>query len=125
MKKQIQVSKGRTCLGFFCHGRDKKIAEGVGAECKERDAYPGWDYNKDSDLCRTVKEVYLKRTGEKPKILAIHAGLECGILSEKIKGLDCISIGPDNFDYHTTEEHLSVPSFLRFFDLLAEVLENL
>ena len=63
--------------------------------------------------------------GKEAKVLVIHAGLECGILSSKLPGLDCVSLGPDNFDIHTTEEHLSIPSFVRVYEYLLRVLAAL
>lgn len=100
-------------------------AQKYGAMTEEGDDYPGWEYKRCSPLRETMVRVYEKITGNSPRVFAIHAGLECGILSGKLEGLDCISMGPDNFDYHTTEERLSVPSFARVFEYLIEVLKNL
>ena len=60
--------------------------------------------------------------GKKPTIEAIHAGVECGILAGKIEGLDCISMGPDIFDIHTTEEHLSISSTKRTYEYILNVI---
>ena len=68
-------------------------------------------------------EVYERLYGEAPVVMTIHAGLECGIFSDKIEGLDCVSIGPDNYDIHTPEEHLSISSTARVWDYLLEVLK--
>ncbi len=105
--------------------RVHSTARKYGAVTEEGDDYPGWEYKRSSPLRDTMVRVYEKMTGNKPRVFAIHAGLECGILSGKLDGLDCISMGPDNFDYHTTEERLSVPSFARVFEYLLEVLKNL
>ena len=59
------------------------------------------------------------------RVITIHAGLECGIFSDKLAGLDCVSIGPDNFDIHTTEERLSISSTIRVWEFLKEVLKNI
>lgn len=84
--------------------------------------YPGWTYRKESpfrDLCvRVYEEMY----GKKPEIHAIHAGVECGILLEKRPDLDCISLGPDMKDIHTTEEKLSISSAKRVFEYVCRVL---
>ena len=72
-----------------------------------------------------MKSVYENMYGKEPKIVTIHAGLECGLFTEKIPGIDCVSIGPDNFDIHTTEEHLSLPSFVRVWEYLLNVLKNI
>lgn len=84
--------------------------------------YPGWTYRKESpfrDLCvRVYEEMY----GKKPVIQAIHAGVECGILLEKRPDLDCISLGPDMKDIHTTEERLSISSTKRVWEYVCLVL---
>ena len=63
--------------------------------------------------------------GKEPKVQAIHAGLECGLLSEKLPGLDCVSIAPDMRDIHTSRERLNIASTERTWKLLVEVLKNL
>mgnify|MGYP002517360149 CR=1 FL=1 len=72
--------------------------------------YPGWQYDPDSKLRATMLQVYEEMFGIKPKVEAIHAGLECGVFASKIKDFDCISIGPNMFDVHTVKERLSVSS---------------
>ena len=66
--------------------------------------------------------IYEKMYGEKPRVEAIHAGLECGLFSGKLPGLDCISCGPDMKAIHTTEEELSISSVKRVWEYLLEVL---
>lgn len=105
--------------------RVSDIAALHGASCSEHGAYPAWEYKKDSPLRDTMCAVYEKMYGKAPTVLTIHAGLECGIFSDKIEGLDCVSIGPDNFDIHTTEEHLSISSTERVWEYLKEVLKNI
>ncbi len=105
--------------------RLKEIAEKHGAAYSERGEYPAWEYKKDSHLRDVMKTVYEKMYGRSPEIVTIHAGLECGILSEKINGLDCVSIGPDNFDIHTTEERLSLSSLERVWEFLRHVLKEI
>ena len=63
--------------------------------------------------------------GNKPEVVAIHAGLECGLFYKKIDGLDCVSLGPDMKDIHTSEEVLDIASAGRVWDYLVKVLENL
>lgn len=86
--------------------------------------YPAWEYKKDSPVRELVTEVYEDLYGKKPKIEAIHAGLECGILSEKIENLDCVSFGPDNFDIHTPKERLSISSTERVWKFILEFLKR-
>ncbi len=103
----------------------KEVAESHGASVSVRGEYPAWEYRKDSHLrdvmCRVYREMYSKNA----TVVTIHAGLECGIFSDKIEGLDCISMGPDNFDIHTPEERLSLSSFNRVYEYLLNVLKNL
>ena len=70
-------------------------------------------------------KTYSEMFGEEPKVLAIHAGLECGLLSEKLPGLDAVSIGPQMHDIHTSREKLDIASTERTWDFLLEVLKNL
>lgn len=100
-------------------------AKKLGAEYGERGSYPAWEYREASHLRDVMVEVYERTYGKRPEVLTIHAGLECGILAEKLPGLDCVSIGPDNFDIHTTEERLSVSSFVRVWDYLKVVLKSI
>lgn len=86
--------------------------------------YPGWSYRKDSPLRDTIIRVYREMYGKEPEIQAIHAGLECGILAEKIADLDCVSLGPDMKNIHTTEETLSISSAKRVWEFCLEVLKQ-
>lgn len=87
--------------------------------------YPPWEFKDNSLLQKLYIETYLKEIGFNVKVEAIHAGLECGIFSSKIEGLDCIAIGPSLFDVHTVNEKLSISSLHKFFSLLSKVLEKL
>lgn len=86
--------------------------------------YPGWKFRKDSPLREKMVALYEKMYGTAPKVEAIHAGLECGILGSKIKDLDCVSMGPDMKDIHTTEETLSISSTARVWEYLVALLEE-
>lgn len=86
--------------------------------------YPGWKYRADSPLREKMVRLYEEMYGKKPEITAIHAGLECGLLGNKIQDLDCVSIGPDMRDIHTTEERLSISSAARVWDYLVKLLEE-
>lgn len=87
--------------------------------------YPAWEFKKDSPLRDTMVEVYKEMFDKEPQVLAIHAGLECGILSEKLPGLDCVSIGPQMHDIHTSREKLEIVSTKRTWDFLLAVLKAL
>ena len=84
--------------------------------------YPGWAYRADSPLREKMVKVYREMYGKDPKVEALHAGLECGILSEKIDNLDCVSFGPDIFDIHTTKERLSLSSAERTWDFIKKIV---
>ncbi len=99
------------------------LAESFGATTSISGKYPGWKFNPNSSLREHMVEVYRKMYGKDPKVEAIHAGLECGILSEKIDGLDCISIGPDMLDIHSPKEKLAVKSTANVWEYLKEVLK--
>ena len=105
--------------------RLEAIAKEHGASYSTRGAYPAWEYKKDSHLRDVMKKVYEDMYKKSPEIVIIHAGLECGIFSEKIEGLDCVSIGPNNYDIHTTEERLSLSSLERVWEFLLNVLKEI
>lgn len=86
--------------------------------------YPGWKFRKDSPLREKMVRLYEEMYGKSPKVEAIHAGLECGILGSKISDLDCVSMGPDMRDIHTTEETLSISSTRRVWEYLVRLLET-
>ena len=87
--------------------------------------YPAWEFRKDSVLRDTMVRIYREMFGKEPQVLAIHAGLECGLLGEKLPGLDCVSIGPQMHDIHTSREKLDIASTERTWKFLLEVLKNL
>ena len=86
--------------------------------------YPGWAYRPDSPLRELMTEVYREQYGREPKVEAIHAGLECGLLAGKLPGLDCVSIGPDLLDIHTPREKMSISSVQRVWMFVREILKR-
>lgn len=100
------------------------LAEFLGASVAVSGDYPAWEYKEHSPLRDAVCTVYADLFGEKPVFEAIHAGLECGILSAKIKDLDCVSFGPSNYDIHTPNEHLSISSTEKIWKFLVEFLKR-
>lgn len=102
--------------------RLKQFTEALGGRISYHGAYPGWAYARQSSLRDLCVEVYEKQYGKKPKIEVVHAGLECGILSSKIDGLDCISLGPNMADVHTPDEVISISSIGRVWEFLKAVL---
>jgi dipeptidase D len=103
----------------------KWIAGRYGASYAQSGDYPAWEYRKDSPLRNLMVRTFCELYGYTPKIEAIHAGLECGILSDKLPGLDAVSIGPDMEDIHTTREKLSIASVQRTWDYVCAILKEL
>ena len=103
----------------------RSIAEMFGADYSARGDYPAWEYRKDSPLRETMVRLYTEMFGKTPEVVAIHAGLECGLLSEKLPGLDCVSIGPDMHDIHTSREKLDIASTARTWEFLLAILKSL
>ncbi|MFZ5354253.1 MAG: aminoacyl-histidine dipeptidase [Bacillota bacterium] len=103
----------------------KTIAEVLGGNLEIDSDYPEWEYNPDSRLRSLFMKVYKKKYGKDAEIIAIHAGLECGVLIQKMEGLDAISIGPNLYDVHTPQEHLNIPSTQRVWEYLLDVLKEM
>lgn len=101
------------------------LTEFLGGEYDTEGDYPAWEYRKDSPLRDKMVEVYRDLYGKELKVVAIHAGLECGLFYERMEGLDCTSLGPDILDIHTSEERLDLGSVKRVWEYLIEVLKNL
>ncbi|MBS7357072.1 MAG: aminoacyl-histidine dipeptidase [Bacteroidales bacterium] len=92
------------------------------AEVKHTDGYPGWTPNPDSVICDIAAKCYSKRFGKEPKVKAIHAGLECGLIGDKIAGMDMISFGPTLRGVHSPEERIEIATVQKFWDLLCDIL---
>lgn len=99
------------------------ISEAFGAKATVSAVYPAWEYVRDSKLRDRMSRVYRELFGKELRIEAIHAGLECGVLAGKIPGLDAVSMGPDMFDIHTPNEHLSISSTKRVYDFIVQLIE--
>jgi dipeptidase D len=97
----------------------------AGASVVENDPYPGWMPNVDSDLLKVFKGVHKEVFGAEPKTIAIHAGLECGIIGEKFPGMDMISFGPDIQHPHSPDERVNVSSVGKFYGLLSALVTKL
>ncbi|MCI8372301.1 MAG: aminoacyl-histidine dipeptidase [Lachnospiraceae bacterium] len=105
--------------------RDKLIylTEFLGGECLADGDYPAWEFKRDSEFREICIQAYQQVYGKEPEVKALHAGLECGILSDKIKGFDAVSMGPDVYDIHTPQERMSIASVQRTWDYLLKILE--
>lgn len=96
----------------------------AGGEAEVDGDYPGWSYRVNSPLREKMITLYKEMYGCEPKVEAIHAGLECGLLASKIADLDCVSFGPNMSNIHTTEEYLSISSAGRVWQYLIALLER-
>ena len=97
----------------------------AGAEVVHSDGYPGWKPNLKSEILRITRKSYLELFGKEPMVRAIHAGLECGLIYEKIKNIDMISFGPTIRGAHTPEEKIEIKTVQMFWDLLLDVVTNM
>ena len=132
---QLSMKKEQINLGFSVRSSVESakymlveklyaLTESFGGSCKSTGDYPGWAYRVDSPLRDSMAKIYLRMFGKAPKIEAIHAGLECGFFLGKIPELDCVSIGPEMKDIHTTEETMSISSVKRTWEFILKVLEE-
>lgn len=94
----------------------------AGFAVENQGGYPGWKPEPGASLVKLVSDVHAERFGKPPAVLAIHAGLECGIIGEKYPGLEMVSFGPTVTDAHTPDERVHVPSVKTFWELLVAVL---
>lgn len=101
------------------------ISKYFGADFKVMGAYPAWQYNENSKVRDEAITLYKKMYGTEPTITAIHAGLECGFISEKLPDLDMIAFGPNVKDIHSPEERASISSMARVYEYLVKLLETL
>ncbi len=103
----------------------KSMAQDAGAEIDIQEAYPGWEPDLDSKILATVKDVHTREFGEEPKMMAIHAGLECGIIGEKYEGMDMVSFGPWIQHPHSPGERVNIPSVKQFWQLVVAVAREI
>lgn len=96
-----------------------------GGKITHGDGYPGWSPNPDSLILEITRTAYNRLFNKEPKVLAIHAGLECGIIGENFKGMDMISYGPTIKGAHSPDERLEIESVRKFWDLTLEVLKKI
>ena len=105
------------------------VLEACGGSCgftyEHKSRYPGWSFRDNSVIQSIYKDASRACFGEEGQIIGIHAGLECGLLSEKIPEMDMLSIGPDMYDIHTPKEKMSVSSAERVFNLVLEILKRI
>ena len=119
VRSSVNADREKLCAQMI------ETAGKAGAKAVVKNAYSGWAYRVDSPLRELISEVYEEMYGKKPVFEAIHAGVECGILADKIPGLDCVSMGPDMSDVHTAEESLDIASVQRTWEFLLKLIEHI
>lgn len=119
------LRSSKKSLKYWMSDQLQYLAEFIGGEYKAIGDYPHWSYRAESKLRDIVAQAYKDMFGKEASIDAIHAGLECGLISEKMPELDIISIGPDSIDIHTPNEHVNIPSVERSYRLLCDVLARI
>lgn len=100
------------------------LADRFGASFEVRGEYPAWEWVTESVLRDKAASIYKEMFGKDLIIQTIHAGVECGLLSDKIPGMDAISIGPDIHDAHTPKEHVSIASVQRTWEFIVKLIET-
>lgn len=103
--------------------RSKAVVELLGGEFQTKSDYPAWEYNADSKIREICQSVHKEMYGKEAEVVAIHAGVECGLFNEKLGNLDMISFGPNLYDVHTPEEHMSISSVKNTWEYLKEILK--
>lgn len=103
----------------------KAVFQLAGAQVSQSDGYPAWKMNPNSQLTDIVVETYKRIFGKEPKVLGIHAGLECGLFSERYPNLDMVSMGPTLRGVHSPDERLLIPTVQMVWDHLMEILKNI
>ncbi|MDE5864366.1 MAG: aminoacyl-histidine dipeptidase [Lachnospiraceae bacterium] len=120
---QNAIRSSVTTKKHYIACRVESLVKKLGGEVKRQGEYPAWEYREESVIRPKAVDLYEKMYGKAPVVEGIHAGLECGLLAGKIKELDCISMGPDILDIHTTSERLSIASVGRVYEFLIELLK--
>ena len=103
----------------------KALFQLAGAEVEQGDGYPAWKMNPNSKLTKFVVDTYKKLFGKDPKVLGIHAGLECGLFSERYPNMDMVSFGPTLRGVHSPDERLLIPTVQMVWDHLLEILKTI
>lgn len=120
---QHAIRSSVTTRKYYVADQVESLITALGGTVSRKGEYPAWEYKEDSVVRPKVIALYEKMYGRTPVVEGIHAGLECGLLAGKIKDLDCVSMGPDILDIHTTSERLSISSTKRVYDFLLEYMK--
>lgn len=124
IKITIAVRSSVSSLKLEVVNRIEALCSLIGGKCVREDEYPAWQFDPKSKIKDLCVDIYTKLY-EKPEVSAIHAGLECGLFKGTMKDTDMISFGPNLYDVHTPNEHLSISSVGRIWKFLVELLKNI
>jgi dipeptidase D len=91
---------------------------------EQGDGYPGWKPNMKSPILKLAQRTYKELYGKEPEVKAIHAGLECGIIGERVGGMDMLSFGPTMEGVHSPDERLHIDTVERFWNFVLAILKN-
>ena len=119
LRSSVDTAKDALAERLVC------LAELAGGKCQLSGAYSGWKPNMESGLLKSMKATYKKLYKKEPAVVAIHAGLECGILGAKYPEMEMISFGPTLQSPHSPDERCNIPSTKKFFEFLVATLENM
>ncbi|MDO5155872.1 MAG: aminoacyl-histidine dipeptidase [Eubacteriales bacterium] len=120
---QHSIRSSVTSKKYFVANQVECLVRSFGGTVERKGDYPAWEYKEESVVRPRVIALYEKMYGKKPTVEGIHAGLECGLLAGKIADLDCVAMGPDILDIHTTAERLDIASTKRVYEFLLEYLK--
>lgn len=116
-RSSVESTKKEVSMALRC------AFENMGASVEQSGDYPGWKPNANSTILQLMKAQYLALFDEEPKVKACHAGLECGLLSEKLPGVDMISFGPNIRAAHSPDECVQISSVQKFWSFLLHTLQ--
>ena len=125
MKFESEIRSSVKSMKYNMVTQAKVLAEMLGCELLIDADYPEWPYNPESKLKKLFEQTYNEKYNNEIEIIAVHAGIECGVFIDKIPGLDAVSIGPDMFAVHTPDEHLSIPSAINNWEYLVYTLKRM
>lgn len=123
----VVTTSQRSSVGSACQHMASVVRAAFelgGAEVLTNEGYPGWKLNPNSEIVKIAKESYVSLFGKEPLVLAIHAGLECGLFSEKNPNLDMVSFGPTLRGVHSPDERLLIPTVQMVWDHLLDILKR-
>lgn len=126
--KVVVVTSQRSSIGSQRENMSATVRAAfqlAGARVVTNEGYPGWKMNPESEIVKIAAGSYRRLFSKEPKILAIHAGLECGLFSEKYPHLDMVSFGPTLRGVHSPEERLLIPTVQMVWDHLLDILKNI